>query len=276
MGTKNLLHFVLLWLISVLTTNAEPNSTSLQIVVPASSFIMGLNHPRATDEKPAHTITLSHFSIDRYEVTNKQFAAFIKATNYITAAEYPTAPEFSDGINWRHPEGIGSDISQRSDHPVVYVSWDDAQAYCAWQNKRLPTEAEWEKSARGNAGHMWPWGQDYAAKHANLWDPEDGYPSTAPVGSFENGVSPYGIYDLAGNVWEWCADWYSEKYYANSPEQDPQGPATGRFKILRGGSWTSQIGTLRTINRFKLLPQDRSSPIGFRCAQSMTAASEPE
>ena len=236
-----------------------------EIVVPAGPFTMGIDHPKATDEKPSHQIYLSAFSVDRYEVTNARFAAFVAATGYQTEAEKSGA-EKADSISWRQPHGPGSVADPT--HPVVYVSWQDAHAYCAWRGGRLPTEAEWEKSARGSDGRLWPWGAKFAAGRANLWGTEDGYEQLAPVGSFPSGASPYGALDMAGNVWEWCADWYDANYYATGPTKDPQGPETGRFKVLRGGSWINPVPVLRSINRFEVLPVERSPYIGFRCARS--------
>lgn len=236
-----------------------------EVFVPAGLFTMGIDHPRATDEKPRRQVYLSAFFINRYEVTNARFAAFVAATGYQTEAE-KRGVEKADGISWRQPHGPGA-VAAPS-HPVVYVSWRDAEAYCAWRGGRLPTEAEWEKSARGPDGRLWPWGAAFAAGRANVWGAEDGYAGLAPVGSFPAGASPYGALDLAGNVWEWCADWYDADYYATAPTQDPQGPATGRFKVLRGGSWINRGPTLRSINRFEVLPVERSPYIGFRCARS--------
>jgi len=264
-----------LWLLCILSCarlsdGREPAGAALEdmVLIPAGRFVMGTNHPKAMDEGPQHRVYLSPYHMDKCEVTNSQFAAFVQATGHLTAAERPGAVEAEDGISWRHPEGRGSTISTREHHPVVYVSWDDARAYCAWRGKRLPTEAEWEKSARGTDGRMWPWGNAFGPEHTNLWGAEDGYGKTAPVGSFPAGASPHGVLDLAGNVWEWCADWYGEGYYTSSPRQNPPGPDVGQRKILRGGSWINRPATLRTSNRFEVLPVDRSPYIGFRCARS--------
>jgi formylglycine-generating enzyme required for sulfatase activity len=237
-----------------------------QVLVPAGPFTMGTNHPRATDEKPSHQVQLSAFTIDRHEVTNADFADFVAATGYQTAAEAADAPEAADGIDWRHPQRPA--LTAEPQHPVVYVSWRDAEAYCTWRGARLPTEAEWEKSARGDDGRLWPWGSTFAAGKANHWGAEDGYSALAPVGSFPQGAGPYGALDLAGNVWEWCADWYAADYYATAPSQNPPGPAEGQFKILRGGSWINPGPAQRSSNRFEILPIERSPYIGFRCANS--------
>jgi formylglycine-generating enzyme required for sulfatase activity len=234
------------------------------VLVPAGPFAMGIDHPQATDERPAHRVELSAYYLDRHEVTNAQFAAFVKATGHRTAAEEAGTPESEDGISWRRPFGAPA----RPDHPVVYVTWRDAWAYCAWKGGRLPTEAEWEKSARGTDGRLWPWGRGFDPGRGNFWGVADGYEGLAPVGAFPGGASPYGVLDLAGNVWEWCADWYGENYYATGPAQDPQGPEAGTYKVLRGGSWINHPGSLRAINRFKVLPVERSAYVGFRCARS--------
>jgi len=237
-----------------------------QVQVPAGPFTMGTNHPRATDEQPSHQVEMSAFTIDRNEVDNARFAAFVTDTGYRTAAEAEDAPETADGISWRHPQGPGS--TAIPEHPAVYVNWYDAQAYCTWRGGRLPTEAEWEKSARGNDARLWPWGSTFDAKRANHWGSKDGYAGLAPVGSFPEGASSYGALDLAGNVWEWCADWYDADHYATGPSQAPQGPATGRFKVLRGGSWINPGPALRSSNRFEILPIERSPYIGFRCVEA--------
>ena len=166
-----------------------------QVQVPAGPFTMGTNHPRATDEQPSHQVEMSAFTIDRNEVDNARFAAFVADTGYRTAAEAEDAPETADGISWRHPQGPGS--TAIPEHPAVYVNWYDAQAYCTWRGARLPTEAEWEKSARGNDARLWPWGSTFDAKRANHWGLEDGYAGLAPVGSFPEGASFYGALDLA-------------------------------------------------------------------------------
>ena len=238
------------------------------ILIPAGPFTMGLDDPRAVDEYPARQVYLKAYYIDRCEVTNARFREFVEATGYLSAAEQEGQPEREDRIDWRHPEGPEWDISTRLDHPVVYVNWDDARAYCEWQEKRLPTEAEWEKSARGSDARTWPWGNTFDARRANMWGDADGYEKTAPVGSFPAGASPGGALDMAGNVWEWCADWYARDYYASGAEKNPPGPEEGRYKVLRGGSWINPGATLRITNRFKILPADRSLYVGFRCARS--------
>ncbi len=237
------------------------------VLVAAGPFRMGLDDARVdADERRVHIVELSDFYIDKYEVTNSQFAQFVEATGYVTRAEKGGAEEREDGISWRHPQGGGGDVSGRWEHPVVYVSWYDAQAYCNWLGKRLPSEAEWEKSARGLDGRFFPWGKTFDVGRANVWGEEDGFAATAPVGRFALGKSPYGVEDMAGNVWEWCGDWYGE--YGGRPEVDPQGAEEGKFKVLRGGSWTNKWHAVRATNRFKVLPVERSGFVGFRCAKT--------
>ncbi|NKB71159.1 MAG: SUMF1/EgtB/PvdO family nonheme iron enzyme [Candidatus Latescibacteria bacterium] len=241
----------------------QPVDETLQnmVLIAAGPFIQGSDHPRADDdEKPAQRRHLPAYWLDRDEVTNAQFAAFVDATQYRTQAEEPDQTEGQDGISWRQPEGTGSDVDQRLDHPVVYVSWRDAQAYCTWRGKRLPTEAEWEKGARSADGRIWPWGDQPGPDRANTWGSGDPFSGTAPVGSLPQGHSPYGLRDMAGNVWEWCADWYT------APATSlPTAPADS-LKVLRGGSWINPIHTARSSNRFEIIPQERSAYVGFRCA----------
>jgi serine/threonine-protein kinase len=221
---------------------ALPQSTvTLEMVyVPAGTFSMG-----SEEEKPVHDVYLNSFWIDRTEVTNAQFGIFVETTAYVTTSERNGAEEFPQqtagnslevkGFDWQHPQGPYSDIENRDDHPVVQVSWDDAATYCQWRGARLPTEAEWEKAARSSDGRIFPWGNEYNgirlnfcdANCANSWRDttiDDQYEGSAPVGSYPGGVSPYGALDMAGNVYEWAADWYDHIYYEYSPSENPRGP----------------------------------------------------
>ena len=229
------------------------------VPIPAGKFSMGFQDGDE-DERPVHTVVLDAFWIDRYEVTNGQYQAFLEAL------EYPPP------IYW------GDSRFKGLEQPVVGVAWVDADAYCRWAGKRLPTEAEWEKAARGTEGRIYPWGDKFDGVRLN-WrghadyarDPDpvaDGYVFTAPVGSYADGVSVYGIHDLLGNVWEWCADWYDENVYEIHAAQNPKGPSEGLTRVLRGGAWIDYQSNLRTTNRMRAFPTLKHMDIGFRCAKT--------
>lgn len=243
------------------------------IRIPAGEFLRGREKGDA-DEGPARRLTLDVFLIDVTEVTNDRFARFVAATGHRTDAEkegwgwvWTEKWEKTRGADWRHPRGPRSSIEKLGVHPVVQVSWNDAAAYCRWAGKRLPTEAEWEGAARGADGRRWPWGDTFDRARANIAGAEDGFPETAPVGSFPAGVSPYGVHDLSGNVWEWIADWYAADYYQKAPASSPRGPTTGKLRVVRGGSWGGPPEWSTTTNRYSRVPDYRNNKIGFRCAQ---------
>ena len=230
-----------------------------------------------TDEMPQHKVYLDAFFIDKYEVTNARFKKFVEETGYITDAEKSrtalawiwsgfykiTGVTKTDGsMNWQHPNGADykgkwSNIEDKSSHPVAQMSWNDANAYCTWAGKMLPTEAEWEKAARGVDGRIFPWGNVYPdvgeKMRANYGKGADGmldgYEYSAPVGSFPLGVSPYGVMDMAGNQWEWVADRYDVNYYQNSPYKNPTGPDSGALRIVKGASWSKHPELLRAANK---------------------------
>ena len=260
----------------------------LMVYVPSGAFQMGsLNG--SPDERPVHSVYLDAFWLDRTDVTKAMFARFVADQNYKTDAEKigksfvydPTQGSWvpSSGTDWLHPQGPGDDRTGLDDHPVVQVSWNDAQAYCSWVGARLPTEAEWEKTARGTDNRIYPWGNqapdgslaNYAdsnlvgAKWADK-NINDGYEFTSPVGHFPRNTSPYGVLDMAGNVWQWTQDWYSDSYYNNSPASNPPGPATGAKKVLRGGSWYYSAEYLRSSARLNDDPSVAVGLYGFRCA----------
>ena len=274
------------------------NDGAEMVLVPAGEFSMGsdadeLDRVQADrkvfgNELPRHRVYLDAFYLDTYEVTNARFQQFTQATGYRTQAEREgwgdvftgETVEQVHGAHWRAPQGPGSSIVGLEQHPVVQVSQEGAHAYCAWAGKRLPTEAEWEKAARGPDGQTYPWGHRFDGKRANFCDTNcgyrwkdqaanDGYRATAPVGSYEGGKSPYGAYDMAGNVWEWVSDWYDANYYRNSPTQNPPGPASGEQAVIRGGGWSSRALNLRAPNRDKAAPATREGYVGFRCAKPL-------
>ncbi len=223
------------------------------VLIPEGPFAMGSDDLRALeDERPMHQVWLRAFSIDLYEVTTTQYALFL-------AAEQRPAP-------W---QWTTVDLAHHGDRPVIGVDWYDARAFCSWKGKRLPTEAEWEKAARGTDGRSYPWGnQAPTNSHANFaLGARFSYGQVLmAVHSFESGTSPYGLYQMAGNTYEWVQDWYAVNYYKNSPKRNPNGPDQGQFKTVRGGSWSDLPKYLLTYGRFKLLPETRNSYTGFRCA----------
>jgi iron(II)-dependent oxidoreductase len=193
-------------------------------------------------------VYLDGFFIDKYETTNVLYKRFMDATNR-------SAPSWWTDAKW----------NGTSQH-VVGVSWVDADAYCKWAGKRLPTEAEWEKAARGTDGRKYPWGEQWDSSKANA---ENKLGKTAAVGSYAAGVSPYGAHDMAGNVWEWVSDWYDGNYYKQSPERNPQGPSSGTYRVLRGASWHYFSYDARTALRGYFAPGGRDDGFGFRCARGL-------
>jgi formylglycine-generating enzyme required for sulfatase activity len=308
--------------------------------IPGGTFLMGsdLGHP---DERPEHRVELSGFWMDAHEVTNAEFRAFVEATGHVTTAErVPTNAElglpedafvppetrvpgslvlnppalgvevtsayqwwrWQPGADWRHPQGPSSDLAGRDAHPVVHVSHDDARAYAAWAQKRLPTEAEWERAARGGVdGAAWMWGEEEVPGErwpANVWQgdfprkdlAQDGFSGTAPVGSFA--PNAFGLYDMAGNVWEWCADWYRPDAYALSSAggavpRDPGGPDSSldpdepgvAKRVTRGGSFLcshSYCVGYRPSARMKTSPDTSLVHTGFRCVRDAERAQRAE
>jgi formylglycine-generating enzyme required for sulfatase activity len=216
--------------------------------IPARVFLMGSpeGDPDAhLDEFPQHQVYLDAYQVSRYLVTNQQYLQCVRA-----GICNKTSPAIDD------PE--------KADHPVVNITWKDAQAFCNWNGGRLLTEAEWEMAARGGLiGALYPWGDEIDCSLANYGDCVGG---TSPVGDYDpNG---YGLYDMAGNVWEWVADWDSGSYYRNSPDENPAGPAEGEYRVLRGGSWGNIESRIRVAHRLFNLPSYPHDFIGFRCASS--------
>lgn len=280
------------------------------VALAGGSFLMGTDYEFAfpdDGEGPVREVCLSPFLIDRHTVTNAKFAHFVEATNYKTEAErfgwsfvfwaqippehfhrlvvdtIAAAPWWCKvpGADWRHPAGPASAIGDIMNHPVVHVSWNDAQAYCNWTGQRLPTEAEWEFAARaGLVQKLYPWGDKLRpdGKHlCNIWQgefprintAEDGYAGTCPTDAFPpNG---YGIYSITGNTWEWCADWFSTGWHLTGPRTDPRGPLYGEGKVMKGGSFLchkSYCNRYRVAARTQNTPDSSSAHMSFRCAQS--------
>lgn len=304
-------------LLPLLPPRASAAPAAGMALIPGGAFRMGADDA-LPDERPAHQATVRPFLMDRHEVTNRRFLAFVSATGYRTLAERLPGPDggapgslvftrlparqgdaegrsfwrFVPGASWRHPQGPGSDLARREDHPVVHVAWEDAAAFCAWAGGRLPSEAEWERAARGGLdGKRYVWGDEPRPKGrflANTWQGPfprqdlgaDGWAGTARVGSYApNG---YGLYDMAGNVWEWTQDWYRHDYYAHSPREDPRGPPAERSfdprepgvrkRSTRGGSFLcadSYCLRYRPSARSPLEPGTSLSHTGFRCAREI-------
>jgi sulfatase modifying factor 1 len=214
--------------------------------VPAGEFVMGSDDSNWNDERPRRTVYLDGYWIYKYPVTWEQYGAYCRESGL----SLPPKPDWG----WRH------------DHPVVNVSWNDANSYAAWAGVLLPTEAQWEKAARGTDGREYPWeGPWDASKCANLVGPRRN--STAPVTEHPGGVSPFGAMDMAGNAWEWCEDWYAEDYYKAAPSRNPTGPADGTDRVLRGGGWSSNDEvSFRCAYRGRYVPDIVIDICGFRCA----------
>ena len=275
------------------------------VAIPAGRFTMGTSDARgypADGEGPEHDVELSAFAIGVHAVTNDEFAAFVAATGHRSTAEHfgtsfvfggllpddfaPTrgvaaAPWWREvpGADWRHPEGPQSDLRGRGAHPVVHASWFDALAFCGWSGTRLPTEAEWERAARGGrTGVHFPWGDELepAGEHRmNVFQGVfpggdtgvDGWIGTCPVGTYP--PNDFGLHETTGNVWEWCADWFDAAYYLSSPRRDPRGPADGQARVMRGGSYLchdSYCWRYRVDARSGSTPDSTTGNVGFRVA----------
>ena len=289
--------------------------TGVMVELPGGTFLMGSDDPDArpeVGEGPVREVTVDGFRIGRATVTNGEFGAFVDATGYRSEAEsYGWSYVFKgllprsrqrhlgqthdvkavpwwlavEGAHWRKPEGPGSNLRGRLHHPVVHVSWHDASAYCEWARLRLPTEAEWEYAARGGlAGKRLPWGDallDGGKHRCNVWQgrfPDsntlaDGHYGTAPAESFA--ANGFGLYNMAGNVWEWCADWFSPDWHRSHPTVNPTGPPKGEAasgtKVLKGGSYLchdSYCNRYRIAARYANTPDSTTGNAGFRCAAS--------
>lgn len=288
---------------------AEKASTDRMVYLSENTFLMGTDYEKGftrDGEGPIRKVRLDAFWIDRFAVTNSQFEEFTGQTGYVTDAERYgwsfvfhlfLSPESEkrvkgvaegaawwrgvEGASWRHPEGPGTNLDGRMDHPVVHVSHHDAVAFCDWAGKRLPTEAEWEYAARGGLKQRrFPWGNTLTpggVHRCNIWQGEfptenaieDGYAGTAPVDAYEpNG---YGLYNVSGNVWEWCSDWFSSTFHGKDGkgvQVDPTGPSTGTTRVIRGGSYLchkSYCNRYRVAARTSNTPDSSTGNMGFRC-----------
>ena len=262
----------LLLLLMGSTCLASPSDFKDMVLIPAGSFRMGFNIENDMewgdeDEEPVHEVELSAYWIDRYEVNAAEFSRFLnehleESAKYIEMGTAVTI-EKKNG-NYQPRDGLDR-------YPANRISWYGADAFCRSHGKRLPTEAEWEKAARGTDERIFPWGNEFPNNDwvtFRLKFSEHGFKAMAPVDSMERGRSPYGVHHMAGNVWEWVADWYADDYYQISPHQDPQGPEEGSSKVLRGGNWYYKAYYMRSVYRFNESPGIFKVWQGFRCARS--------
>ena len=291
------------------TTRAASALLSREMVaLKGGSFLMGTDYEEgfpADGEGPVRSVNLNPFSIDSVPVTNERFEEFIQATRYCTDAErfgwsfvfwlhiarerfselvvdrLPAAPWWCGvrGARWDAPEGSGSSIGSRMNHPVVHVSWNDSMAYARWAGERIPTEAEWEYAARGGlVQKLYPWGNNLHPKgehRCNIWQgdfpnhdtAEDGYAGTSPVKAFP--PNSFGLFSMVGNTWEWCSDWFDSTYHRSAGTENPTGPPTGSARVIKGGSFLchqSYCNRYRVAARTASTPDSSASNLGFRCA----------
>jgi len=245
------------------------------MLIPAGEFIMGSPEGVGNDdEHPQHKVYLGDFLMGRYEITNNQYVEFLNTIGRNDDGDGHELVNINTAaINQK--EETYSVVKGWEDDPVVGVSWHGAKAYAEWEGGRLPTEAEWEKAARGEDGREWPWGDSWEIGKCNSW--ESGLHRPVAVGAYPVSASPYGVEDLAGNVYEWLADWYQADYYAVSSLRNPKGPESGIFRVLRGGSWAELEDKCRPTARFGQRPvEGGDSDFGFRIVKDVSTNQEAE
>ncbi|WP_051554843.1 formylglycine-generating enzyme family protein [Maribacter antarcticus] len=271
-------------------TNHNKKSKPLNMVfIPAGVFTMGDSSGQDM-EKPVHEVELDAFYMDTHEITLDDYGKFVDATNYVTDAEKNGGSIIYDGkdfvktegINWRFDGSGNQHTEEEKKQPVTHLSWNDANAYSNWIGKRLPTEAEWEYAARGGEkGYKYAWGNDLLGKEvvANISDEnyiklvewphfesyDDGYTMASPVGSFA--PNSFGLYDMAGNAWEWCADYFDENYYSKSPKKNPINNEPNERRVMRGNSWDGRPGMMRASRRTSDIQSNSYTDTGFRCVK---------
>ena len=252
----------------------------IMVYIPAGEFPMGTNDGNDYD-KPVHNVFLDGYWLGKTEVTMKQFRAFVRETGYLTDAETGNGAHKWTGKRWKENKKINwknPGYAQTDDHPVSCISWNDAVRFCQWLSVKknlvfsLPTEAQWEKGARGSDGRKYPWGNHelyYNGIYYANYYPENRYGGTSPVGLYPQGESPFGLLDMAGNVWEWCSDWYQDDYYNSSPSKNPTGPARGESHVMRGGCWFENADYARSAYHTSGFgPPESFNCYGFRLAQA--------
>jgi sulfatase modifying factor 1 len=259
----------------------EKERTDNMVLIKGGMFEMGSD--KGIDEMPLHRVTVSDFYLAKYELTIAEFKAFVDATGYKTDADkegssyvYTNDWKEQKGVNWKYDTRGNLRPSNEYNHPVVHVSWNDAVAYCEWLSKetglkyRLPTEAEWEYAAGGGSNGRTQWSgtsnESTLIRYANYSGNQDGYANTAPVGSLQ--ANFLNLYDMTGNVLEWCSDWYGSNYYYSSPSKNPTGPASGSYRVQRGGAWHYNPESCRVADRFFVSSSYRSLNAGFRLART--------
>ncbi len=238
-----------------ITANKPESDVPLEnpmILIPAGEFMMG-SDDGGVDEVPPRAVYLDAFEIQQYEVPQHQYNEFVEVTGH------------RKPLN-RYVKDIH--FLNHANQPAIYVSWLDAYEYCKWRGFRLPSEAEWEKAARGTQGLIWPWTEKFEPAFANFQGESDRGVFTMLVGSYEKDKSPYGLYDMAGNVQEWVQDWYDPEYYQTAPVKNPLGPERGEEKVMRGSSWRDSLYSGRLSGRLKMIPGYRYEAVGFRCART--------